>query len=164
MKKPKTKLAPSSIGKTSGGRDSNGRFTIGNRLSRGGAPLAARSCSLRAALLAAVSPGDIAEIAAKLLQRAKRGDVKAAREILNRCIGKPSIVADREPLQVAILAENVIADAMENSRLIRIRHARGENLDTEAPPLPIKDRVAVEANPAKEIQRVKVAARRVLED
>lgn len=53
-----------------------------------GNPLAFQVNNLRAALVNAVTRADIEAIAEKLVERAKAGDVQAAREVLDRCIGK----------------------------------------------------------------------------
>jgi hypothetical protein len=119
---------PSTDGKTTG-RDEAGKFMNGNRLGRGGAPLAQRSLALRAALLASVTAEDIAAIVKKLIEKARKGDLRAAREILNRTCGKAINADPREPLQVNVLAEAIVAERMESLRRRRIEHARGERLD-----------------------------------
>jgi len=69
------------------GRDSNGRFTKGNAGGAGN-PHAAKVAKLRAALLGAVSTTDVELIIASMVEAAKDGDVVAAREVLDRTIGK----------------------------------------------------------------------------
>ncbi len=44
---------------------------------------------MRAALLQAVTVGDIKAIVGKLVEQAKGGDIAAIRELLDRAIGKP---------------------------------------------------------------------------
>jgi hypothetical protein len=44
---------------------------------------------LRAALLNAVSPGDMRAIVAKLIEQARAGDIAAARTIFDRTLGRP---------------------------------------------------------------------------
>ena len=61
------------------GRDAGGRFTQGNAGGPGN-PLARRVARLRAELLRA--------IVAALVAKAKQGDTVAAREVLDRAIGK----------------------------------------------------------------------------
>lgn len=75
-------------GTSDNGRDASGRFAPGNKLGRG-SPLARKAASLRAALLRAVTPADIHDIARKLIDEALGGDVPAAREVLDRCLGRP---------------------------------------------------------------------------
>ncbi len=67
----------------------DGRFTKGTRGGPGGSRLAAKVSALRIALLDAVSQEDIKGIASALVEKAKGGDVPAAREVLERCLGKP---------------------------------------------------------------------------
>ena len=78
-----------------GGRDERGRFMRGNRGGPGN-PHVEKTAKLRSALLSAVTEKDLKAVVMKLVKLAKDGDVVAAREILNRCIGKPveTIVAD----------------------------------------------------------------------
>lgn len=77
-------------------RDRQGRFVPGHHAPGPGNPFARRTAALRSALLAAVSEKDLKAIVAKLVKLAKAGDVIAAREVLNRCVGRPveTIVAD----------------------------------------------------------------------
>jgi hypothetical protein len=74
------------------GRDASGRFAPGNP---GGPGAIAhertkRAGELRQALHAAVTPEDMAAIARALIDKAKSGDVAAARELLDRIIGRPT--------------------------------------------------------------------------
>src|ERR1700688_5007185 len=58
--------------------DARGRFTRGNKGGPGN-PFARQAAALRQALTSAVTPQDVADIAAKLLEKAKQGDVPAAK-------------------------------------------------------------------------------------
>ena len=69
-------------------RDANGRFLPGNAGGPGN-PLGQHVNLLRKALLEAVTPEDMRQIAAALLEAAKGGDVAAAKELLLRCLGRP---------------------------------------------------------------------------
>ena len=69
------------------GRDKAGRFASGNRFSLGN-PHAQRIAKLRAALIEAVTPADVRAVVKALVRKAKRGDVIAIRELLDRTIGK----------------------------------------------------------------------------
>ena len=69
------------------GRGSDGRFLAGNAGGHGN-PHAKKVAALREALLAAVSTEDIREMVAILVKQAKDGDVMAAREVLDRVLGK----------------------------------------------------------------------------
>lgn len=79
------------------GRGAGGRFAKGNPGGPGN-PFARRVARLRSLLLDAVSDDDLQAIAAKLVERAKAGDLAAAREVLTRTIGKPidAIDPDRD--------------------------------------------------------------------
>ena len=57
----------------SGGRDSHGRFTPGNRASRGNTT-ARKTTMFRARLFSAVSAADFTEIIQRLLREAKGGE------------------------------------------------------------------------------------------
>jgi len=69
-----------------GGRDRSGRFTNGNKGGPGN-PLAARSAKIRAALMKAVTVKDIVEIARKLVEKAKGGDLAASKILFDRVLG-----------------------------------------------------------------------------
>lgn len=73
------------------GRDASGRFAPGNP---GGPGAIAhertkRARELRQAMHDAVTPQDMAAIARALIDKAKAGEVGAARELLDRIIGRP---------------------------------------------------------------------------
>ena len=70
------------------GRDSSGRFVANNRCGKGN-PLNRRVGQLRSALIRAVTTDDLKAIIAKLIEQAIAGDVVAAREVLDRTLGKP---------------------------------------------------------------------------
>jgi hypothetical protein len=69
------------------GRDNNGRFALGNPGGPGN-PYAQRTAELRAAMLSAVTTDDLTAIVAMLVKQAKAGDMAAAREVLDRVLGK----------------------------------------------------------------------------
>ena len=71
----------------SNGRDSNGRFAPGWKGGPGN-PHAIKVQRLRTALLESVAPKDVEEVIDAMLKSAKKGDVVAAREILDRTIGR----------------------------------------------------------------------------
>lgn len=77
--------APSANGPN--GRDSAGRFVEGN-VGGPGNPHAKEVARLRSAMLSAVSVDDLREIVAKLVEEAKGGSIPAAKEILDRCLGR----------------------------------------------------------------------------
>ena len=59
-------------------RDTAGRFCAGNRGGAGN-PFARQSAALRKAVLAAVTEADVTAIVAKLVEKAREGDVGGAR-------------------------------------------------------------------------------------
>lgn len=77
------------------GRDNRGRFTAGNA-GGPGRPPAATVHEHRAAMVAAVTPKDIAAIMQALVEKAIAGDVQAAKIVLERFFGRP---ADTETLE-----------------------------------------------------------------
>lgn len=70
------------------GRGADGRFVANNHCGKGN-PLNRKVARLRSALLGAVSPNDLRQIIAKLIEKAIAGDVVAAREVLDRTLGRP---------------------------------------------------------------------------
>ena len=79
---------PSKDGKL--GRKTNGRFAKGNQIAVGNSgPLNRKAQELKDAALAAVSAKDIKFIIKKLVSQARAGDIKAAKEVFDRCLGKP---------------------------------------------------------------------------
>jgi hypothetical protein len=80
---------PSVNGVNGNGRAPNGTFVVGNKGGPGGSQYALRVAEFRAALVDAVTPDDVAGIIRKLVEKAKAGDNFAARELLDRLLGKP---------------------------------------------------------------------------
>ena len=78
---------PTPLANGENGRDVMGRFARGNAGGPGN-PYNAQVAKLRAAMMAAVSEQDITQVVAMLIQEAKKGDVAAARELLDRVFGK----------------------------------------------------------------------------
>lgn len=70
------------------GRDQRGRFAPGNTGGPGN-PHAAQVSKLRAALLESVTDDDLRGVMSALVKAAKGGSVPAARELLERVLGKP---------------------------------------------------------------------------
>jgi hypothetical protein len=71
-------------------RNEKGRFLPGNPGGPGN-PQARNVGAWRRALADAVSPDDIGEVVAKLTGAAKEGKAWAIRELLDRCLGKPTV-------------------------------------------------------------------------
>ncbi len=85
----------------------SGRFLPGNQAAVGRrSGIAERSAALREALFRAVKPKDLEAVVAKLVELAQGGDVAAARELLNRMVGKAveTVVADLEHRQAPELS------------------------------------------------------------
>ncbi|MFT3789335.1 MAG: hypothetical protein QM770_24670 [Tepidisphaeraceae bacterium] len=76
-----------------------------------------------------MTPDDLALIVKKLVAKAKRGDVKAAREVLNRCIGKPVAADTREKIEISGAGDLMIAARMRQLRRLDVRAARGDELN-----------------------------------
>ena len=86
-------MSPSPNG--ANGRDPRGRFATGNRGGSGN-PYAKRTAALRGLLLDCVTDRDLRAILAAIVKKAKGGDLAAAREILDRLIGKPKSTIEIE--------------------------------------------------------------------
>ena len=86
------------------GRRPNGRFAKGNPGGPGN-PMARKVGQYRRALVRAVTAKDIAEAVKALVAAAKAGELPAIRELLDRCIGRPTdtdLIARLESLEQAI--------------------------------------------------------------
>ena len=70
------------------GRGTNGKFLPGNKCGRG-SPLAGMASKLRAAMLKAVKVGDVKSIIGAMVNKAKGGDVSAAKLVLQYTVGEP---------------------------------------------------------------------------
>ena len=70
------------------GRGPGGRFAPGNKLAKGN-PFAKQTQQLRVALYEAVTAKDLKAIVKSLIEQAKKGNVPAAKEVLERVLGKP---------------------------------------------------------------------------
>lgn len=77
------------------GRDAHGRFARGNPGGPGN-PRLAEVHRLRTAMLEAVTEQDLVQIIRAMVDKAVAGDVVAAREVLDRCLGKPKQSLDIE--------------------------------------------------------------------
>ena len=99
------KMTPSSNGEN--GRDDDGRFAPGWRGGPGCKP-GRRTARLRAEMLRCVRPADLREIVAVLVSQAKKGDLAAVREVLNRVLGAPvasDILERLEEIEAALAAK-----------------------------------------------------------
>ena len=77
-----------------GGRDPDtGRFLAGNRGGPGN-PHGQAVAALRSALLAEITEGDVRQVVRRLIQDAIGGATIAAREVLDRALGRPLASVD----------------------------------------------------------------------
>ena len=81
------------------GHDSRGRFVKGNGGGPGN-PFGRLMAQLRSAFCKMVTEEDIQTVARELLERAKAGDVAAARLLLNYAIGKPTDAVNPDTLDL----------------------------------------------------------------
>ncbi len=80
----------------SNGRGAGGRFTKGNPGGPGN-PHARHVAAIRSVLMSAVSDDDLVQMVRALVKKAKGGDVLAAREVLDRMLGKAKVAVAIEP-------------------------------------------------------------------
>jgi len=81
------------------GRDAQGRFRTGNRGGPGN-PFARRVAALRQAMYQAVREEDVQAITEALVEKAKAGEVAAAKLVLSYVIGKPPEAVDPDRLDL----------------------------------------------------------------
>ena len=72
----------------SNGRRRDGKFAAGNKGGPGN-PHSHLVAALRTAMFEAVTPEDVKSIVATLVELARKGNITAAREVLDRCLGRP---------------------------------------------------------------------------
>src|SRR5947209_18915993 len=84
---PRGESGGPAAGGNGSGRDAQGRFRTGNRGGPGN-PFARRVAALRQALYRAVDEKDLETITEALMEKAKAGDVAAAKLVLSYVIGK----------------------------------------------------------------------------
>jgi hypothetical protein len=82
---------------SSNGRDGQGRFAKGNGGGPGN-PFARQTAALRKALVEAVTPEDITQIAHTLMILAKQGDLGACKLLFSYVLGKPQAAVDPDML------------------------------------------------------------------
>src|SRR5437870_2425542 len=88
---------PSAAGEPKSERDGRGRFTAANKGGPGN-PYARQTAALRKALVNAVTPEDIEEIAQALKEKARQGDVAASKLLFSYLMGKPAAAVDPDTL------------------------------------------------------------------
>jgi hypothetical protein len=87
------------VPRPAGGRDAGGRFARGN-LGGPGNPFARRVAALRQALLRAVTDHDMQDLAGRLLESARAGDVAAMKLLFGYVLGRPAEVVDPDTLDL----------------------------------------------------------------
>src|SRR5262249_50778397 len=96
-----------------------------------GNPYAKLTATMRSTLLNTVTEDDIQRIARKLVDKAIEGDIVAAREVLNRVIGKPAVGVDApETIPTPRPVAEIVADLL--AIIDETRRARGETTATDA--------------------------------
>ena len=105
--------SPPSTNGSNGERDARGRFATGNSGGPGN-PHAKKVAHLRTLILEAVTEDDLRVIVEGLVQRAREGDLAAAREILNRLVGSPADATDRRETEARRAA--VVEQQLDLSR------------------------------------------------
>ena len=84
-------LSPAGDGEVDGRDPQSGRFLQGNRLGRGN-PLARRAATLRAELFHTTTRQRMQNLVDALLTKAERGDVAAAKLVLQYTLGEPQSI------------------------------------------------------------------------
>ena len=105
---------------------SNGQWARGNPGGPGNPNLRAIG-ALRSEMLRAITPKEIRAIVKKLIDKAKRADVFAAREVLDRACGKPAVSISVEQ---GFSSETPMTDALRqlNNELIRFRRRQLDDI------------------------------------
>jgi hypothetical protein len=106
-----------------GDRDARGRFAPGNGGGPGN-PHAKATARLRAALMRAITPGDVEAAIAQLVVKAREGDLAAIKELLDRGIGRAQQA--REPIALDVGQVESIAGAAAAAGRILEGLASGE--------------------------------------
>jgi hypothetical protein len=114
---PSTNGANGQAGKAD--RDGSGRFAKGNRGGPGN-PFARDVAARRRALLDAIHPTDIANIARELHDLALAGDVAAAKVLLSYVVGRPTEARDPDRLDLDELALHEAVPSLERVKELMI--------------------------------------------
>jgi hypothetical protein len=77
------------------GRNGSGQFATGNKHGKGN-PLFGKVATLRSAVLESVTPATVKGLIKALIERAKAGDIAAAKLILPYLIGQPATTKEME--------------------------------------------------------------------
>ena len=95
------------------GRNGSGQFTTGNQHGKGN-PLFGKVATLRSEALKSVTPATVKGLIKALIERAKAGDIAAAKLILPYLIGQP---ATAKEIEAEIDAAPVTIDYMTDEEL-----------------------------------------------
>jgi len=122
--------------KASKGRDSRGRFSPGNLIGPG-RPSRERERENLKSFASVVTPEELAKITQAIAAKAKRGDVPAARLLLEYAVGKPTTrieFTDREEYRVAgqSPAEGMVSMMKRITKKVQEMRAREAALAKEA--------------------------------
>ena len=107
--------------------DNAGRFTAGNTAATGN-PHARRVGRLRSLLLEAVSEDDLRAIVAAMIEKAKGGDLAAAREVLDRCVGKAGKIERADPDRLDLDERELVKAKRSAERSERLAKLLGDEL------------------------------------
>lgn len=115
-----TKEPPSTNGDNGGRRDAGGHFAKGNPGGPGN-PFARRVARLRSLLLDALTDTDFEGIVKALADRAKAGDVAAAKLVLQYAVGAPVPATNPDKLEIEELRiESEWHDAKRENNLLTL--------------------------------------------
>ena len=106
--------APSQTGADGTGRLPDGRFAVGNKLSKGN-PFSRRLAGMRTALLDAVGEDQLKRVVTKMVDLAAAGDVAAATLLFNYVVGRPRKCVDVDRLDLDELALALEAPDVETT-------------------------------------------------
>lgn len=122
------------LAETLEGRDSRGRFVEGNKGGPGN-PRARDAHTWRQALADSISPDDVAEVVQRLLEAAKSGKAWAIRELLDRCLGKPTvqIELDTDTPKPPMLTDEERAELFECGRRMMARRIEAQQAKDARP-------------------------------
>lgn len=100
------------------GRDERGRFAPGWKGGPGN-PFGSQVAKLRSALLEAISEKDVRRIVRKLVAKAGKGDVIAAKLVLCYAVGTPDAIeetarqSEQEPIEIVYVDVDQMAEALD---------------------------------------------------
>ena len=110
-------------------RDAGGRFLKGN-CGGPGNPHAKQIARLKSALHEALTEDGIAAVAQAMLQRAKGGDVAAARLLLEYAIGKP-VAGSTATVLDSEMTEHILAERLTSDELATLMKLQAKLQDEE---------------------------------